>query len=351
MARAGDAVARLALALAPHARRIARLRRPRQQRRRRHRGGDAPARARQGRRRCSASAPSALPADAAQALARASDAGVEIGAFHADDAPPTGDRPDLVIDALLGIGASRPPEGEIAAAIARIAELAALGARVLAVDVPSGLDVDRGQPLGAACVVADDTLTLLTLEARPLHRRGPRSRRPASGCDPLGVDADDAPSPTPGSSAAAILRAPPCRAATPQHKGSFGDVAVVGGAPGMAGAAWLAARAAHAAGAGRVFVDLLGDGDGRTKPAARSIRVRPELMFRRGWWRGGARVARATTVVCGCGGGDAVRALLPRLLSLAPRLVLDADALNAIAADPSLQTLLRRAPAAASRRS
>ncbi|HZW75418.1 MAG TPA: ADP/ATP-dependent (S)-NAD(P)H-hydrate dehydratase, partial [Caldimonas sp.] len=48
----------------------------------------------------------------------------------------------------------------------------------------------------------------------------------------------------------------------------------------------------------------------------------------------------ATTVVCGCGGADAVRAPLPRLLSLAPRLVLDADALNAIAADASLLALV-----------
>ena len=45
-------------------------------------------------------------------------------------------------------------------------------------------------------------------------------------------------------------------------------------------------------------------------------------------------------MVCGCGGGDDVRAALPRLLSLATRLVLDADALNAIAADPALQALL-----------
>jgi ADP-dependent NAD(P)H-hydrate dehydratase / NAD(P)H-hydrate epimerase len=49
---------------------------------------------------------------------------------------------------------------------------------------------------------------------------------------------------------------------------------------------------------------------------------------------------REQTVVCGCGGGDAVRHVLPQVLSLAPRLVLDADALNAIAVDTSLQTLL-----------
>src|SRR5690606_3242010 len=50
---------------------------------------------------------------------------------------------------------------------------------------------------------------------------------------------------------------------------------------------------------------------------------------------------KTMTVVCGCGGGDVVRAQLPRLLSSAPRLVLDADALNAIAADSQLQTQLR----------
>jgi hydroxyethylthiazole kinase-like uncharacterized protein yjeF len=56
-------------------------------------------------------------------------------------------------------------------------------------------------------------------------------------------------------------------------------------------------------------------------------------------------VLRRSTAVCGCGGGDRVREALPRLLGGAGRLVLDADALNAIAADPALQALLRaRAP-------
>jgi hydroxyethylthiazole kinase-like uncharacterized protein yjeF len=59
-------------------------------------------------------------------------------------------------------------------------------------------------------------------------------------------------------------------------------------------------------------------------------------MFR--WFE--ALPLREQTVVCGCGGGDAVRDVLPQVLSQAPRLVLDADALNAIAVDTSLQTLL-----------
>jgi hydroxyethylthiazole kinase-like uncharacterized protein yjeF len=63
-------------------------------------------------------------------------------------------------------------------------------------------------------------------------------------------------------------------------------------------------------------------------------------MFRAGWAAGAPSVLGRSTVVCGCGGGDAVREVLPRLLSLAQRLVLDADALNAIAADSTLAALL-----------
>jgi ADP-dependent NAD(P)H-hydrate dehydratase / NAD(P)H-hydrate epimerase len=68
----------------------------------------------------------------------------------------------------------------------------------------------------------------------------------------------------------------------------------------------------------------------------------PELMGRAAWWRSSSEVLRHTTVVCGCGGADAVRHVLPPLLSHSLRLVLDADALNAVAADAQLQTLLRQ---------
>ena len=118
------------------------------------------------------------------------------------------------------------------------------------------------------------------------------------------------------------------------HKGSFGDVAVVGGAAGMTGAALLAARAALHAGAGRVFVALLDAELGEHRMTVDPLQ--PELMFR----SLETLPLRLQTVVCGCGGGDAVRHVLPQVLSQAPRLVLDADALNAISADTSLQTLL-----------
>ena len=331
MRRAGLGVARLALALAPHARTVWIAAGPG------NNGGDGFEAALhlhgagKAVRVSFAGDASRLPADAADALARAQAAGVAIGN---DDAPPLGAQ-DIAIDALLGLGASRAPEGRIAE---RIAQFNALACTRLAVDLPSGLDATTGQPLGTACVHATHTLALLTLKPGLYTGQG-RDFAGEVWFDDLGVDAAPALAPPDawltGADEAAAARAPRRHAS---HKGSYGDVAVVGGAPGMTGAALLAARAAHAAGAGRVFVSLLEPdypGQGLTLDPAR-----PELMFRRAWWQSAPEVVAASTVVAGCGGGDAVRHVLPRLLSLAPRLVLDADALNAIAADPALQTLL-----------
>jgi hydroxyethylthiazole kinase-like uncharacterized protein yjeF len=332
MGRAGDAVARLAIALAPHARSIVVYSGPG------NNGGDGIEAA---TRLCEMGKDAsvrlygdaaALPADAARALARATHAGVRVDAAP-DDAADAGAAPDLAIDALLGIGASRAPQGAIAGAIERIARLAAGGTRVLAVDTPSGLDLERGQPYGDACIVANDTLSLLTIKPGLFTALG----RDHAGCvwlDQLGVDAAAA-----DADAWLVGRGDVAGDSRPrrhaQHKGSFGDVAAVGGATGMAGAGFLAARAAHAAGAGRVFLDLLDAGDA----GVAFDPLHPELMLRRGWWEGPVDALRASTVVCGCGGGDAVRAALPRLIANAARLVLDADALNAIAADSALQAM------------
>ncbi|MGZ5769118.1 MAG: NAD(P)H-hydrate epimerase, partial [Caldimonas sp.] len=120
MARAGEAVARLALALAPHAKRMLVVAGPG------NNGGDgieAATRLREFGKDASVllvADPAALPAEAAQALARARRAGVRIDTAPAE-AVAAAEPPGLVIDALLGIGASRPPSGEIAAAIGRIA--------------------------------------------------------------------------------------------------------------------------------------------------------------------------------------------------------------------------------------
>jgi ADP-dependent NAD(P)H-hydrate dehydratase / NAD(P)H-hydrate epimerase len=320
MARAGAATARLALALAPHAQHIWIAAGPG------NNGGDgleAASQLQQLGKRVTVSLvgdPATLPADAQSALAHATAAGVTFDAH-----PPSS--PDLAIDALLGIGANRPPSGALESAIRA---LNALPCPILAIDLPSGLQADTGQLLGEACVRASHTLTMLALKPGLFTAFG-RDHAGTVWLDDLGVDS------TPHAPQAWLCgtSTPPARRHA-QHKGSFGDVAVVGGSKGMSGAALLAARSAHAAGAGRVFVELLDHGQATVDA------LRPELMFRHGWTtRTSATALRASTVVCGCGGGEAMRALLPRLLSLAGRLVLDADALNAIAADTALMTLTR----------
>lgn len=68
---------------------------------------------------------------------------------------------DWVVDALLGTGVTSPPREPVATAIRRISTAPA---RVLAVDVPSGLDCDTGQPHDPA-IVADVTVTFVTTKA------------------------------------------------------------------------------------------------------------------------------------------------------------------------------------------
>lgn len=263
-------------------------------------------------------------ADAARALAMAREAGVGLEA--AVPAAPSAGAVNLVIDAVLGIGANRPPEGAIAAAIDAIN--GTHGAPVLAADVPSGLAADTGSVIGGSAVRASHTLAMLTLKPGLFTHHG-RDHAGTIWLARLGVDDSTPPD--------AWLGAPPHAAPRlhSQHKGSFGDVRVIGGAAGMVGAAVLAARAALAAGAGRVYLALLDS-------AAMSIdSTWPELMLRPFDSATAPAHLAAATVVCGCGGGDAIAAALPAVIHRAARLVLDADALNAIAASPALKRALR----------
>ncbi|MCG2595040.1 NAD(P)H-hydrate dehydratase [Ramlibacter sp. XY19] len=253
------------------------------------------------------------PADALASLQRARAAGVRF----ATEAPPDW---DFALDALLGLGAARAPTGAL---LAHIEALNAGSARVLAIDLPSGLDADSGR--SEACVQAAHTLCLLALKPG-LFTGGGRDAAGQVWFDDLQVASD-------AEASSAVLSAAPMRQPRrhASHKGSYGDVAVICGAPGMAGAALLAARAALHHGAGRVYAALL---DPQAPPLDPD---QPDLMLR-AW---DALDLRALHVACGCGGGDAVRPVLPRVLSAARTLVLDADALNAIAGDPQLQALLQ----------
>lgn len=323
MARAGLATAKLALALRPDAKRVWVLAGPG------NNGGDgldAAARLQAAGRDVTVhllADAQRQSADARAARQRAQEAGVRIVDALPDVPPPC----DLAIDALLGLGLTRAPAGAMAAAIAAFNTT---NATRLAVDLPSGLDADRGATPGDA-VRAQYTLTMLSLKPGLFTAHG-RDHGGQVWLDTLGEDVDEPPT---AWLAAAPAEPPPARRHA-QHKGSFGDVVVVGGAPGMVGAAWLAASAALAAGAGRTYVSLLDPG------AATWLATRPELMTRERAWTDHPSLLRASTVVCGCGGGAAVRQALPAVLALAPRLVLDADGLNAIAGDETLHHALRQ---------
>ena len=311
MKRAGIATARLAMALAPHARTVWIACGPG------NNGGDGLEAAMQLKRLGKDAVVTWLgdeasaPPDALASLRGARDAGVTFGTT-----PPA--QCDLAIDALLGIGASRAMEGAMAEWARR---MSALSVPVLAVDVPSGLDAGTG---AGRAVRATHTLTLLTLKPG-LFTAGGRDACGQVWLDGLDVSCNETPTAWLGASAQARTRP------HDSHKGSYGDVAVIGGAPGMAGAALLAASAALHGGAGRVFVGLL---DPSALPVDAS---QPELMLRD--WQ--SLDLAGLTVACGCGGGDAVRAILHKVLSASRSLVLDADALNAIAADSQLLSLLQ----------
>ena len=324
MQRAGLAVARLLLATQPRARHIHVLAGPG------NNGGDALVAAtllhKQGLQvRVSLLADAArLPADAAQALAHAGSAGVVL-----DTALPARIDADVAVDGLLGLGLSRAPDGDIARAIGLLNDGPT---PVLSIDLPSGLDADRGVPVGATAVRASETLALLTLKPGLFTAHG-RDHAGRIWVDALGVDLPPARSHLIGADEAlAGFAALPPHAS---HKGSFGDVLVVGGTAGMAGASALAARAALAAGAGRVYACTLGGDPTPFDP------LRPELMRRTAHDCSDPRWLAETTVVAGCGAGDDLRGLLPPLLAHAARLVLDADALNRVAAEPGLADALR----------
>ncbi len=278
-----------------------------------------------------------LPADARAAWNAAQDAGVRF----------TRERPmltDLWVDAMLGLGVKRPLEG----LWAQWSEwLQASGEPVLCVDLPSGLDADQGRWWSPAPVTPRGprhTLALLTLKPGLFTGLG------REVCGELWFD-------DLGLSALPVATQPPTawlhgtehwplswRQRHSSHKGSRGQVVVLGGQspsaglPGMTGAALLAARAALHTGAGRVYVGLTG-----AQPESQPLTVdvlQPELMFRSPPDLLDT-VRRAETVtVAGCGGGTSMLEWLPEVLQGSPALVLDADALNGIAHERTLMAAL-----------
>lgn len=230
--------------------------------------------------------------------------------------------PAAVVDALFGIGLSRPLSGEALDAVQWMNERHALR---LALDLPSGLDAERGTWVGGvAGVRAHATLSFLAAKAGLFTADGPD----AAGA----VEVADLEVSVPLISLNLVEPVDFRHALAPRaantHKGSYGRCAIQGGARGMVGAALIAARAALRLGAGRVYVDCLGAPELLFDP------LQPELMFRP---VAALPELEALVLGCGLGEGEAARSALLAALARSCPLVLDADALNLLAADVGLQ--------------
>jgi NAD(P)H-hydrate epimerase len=161
-------------------------------------------------------------------------------------------RPALVVDGLFGIGLNRPLGPEWVGFIERVN---AARLPVLAVDVPSGLNGDTGEPQGAA-IAASVTLTVGAPKTGLLRE----AAWPFVGRLEVAGDVGLAPCPHQSEVQWTLPEdftgyPPPREAAT--HKGSYGHLAIVAGSPGFHGAAVLAARGAQRAQPGLITLHTL----------------------------------------------------------------------------------------------
>ncbi|WGG52916.1 NAD(P)H-hydrate dehydratase [Rugamonas sp. DEMB1] len=239
----------------------------------------------------------------------------------------------LVVDGLFGIGLQRPLDGALRSVVETINRL---DCQVLALDLPSGLDADTGAIVGPDGVAVRASHTITFIGDKPgLHTCDGRDHAGLVDVSRLDLEPALLPPTRTHMNAVEFFARHLHKRSHNSHKGSFGDLAVLGGAHGMSGAPILAARAALHSGAGRVFVAFAEDA-----PAYDS--AQPELM---------CRLAAdfdldSATLVVGPGLGTArlSQELLARALASGRALLADADALNMLAADAALlQQLARRA--------
>ncbi len=254
---------------------------------------------------------------------------------------PTPGRPLLLIDGLLGIGA----RGELRPAYREAAEMMnearAAGGATVAVDIPSGLDGQTGRPHPGA-VVADLTCTIA--HPKPcLLADGATEQVGRLALVPL---PEIAPVPGSGDAGAVLLTAGRLAASLPRrrratHKGESGRVGIIAGSRGMAGAATLCATGALRGGGGLVKV-FAAEADGSYPVIAAA--APPEAMVSELGAPAALRGLDFDAIAVGPGLGARADAELVAFVLGDPRpLVIDADALNALAASPAGPSALREA--------
>lgn len=288
--------------------------------------------------------PGTLSADAQRELERLREAAEDrVAVRRAEDGLALPQEAACAVDALFGTGLSRPLEGMALAACEALQALAEAGVPVVAVDIPSGLNGETGQVMGAA-VRACETVTFHRPKPGLYLGQGPDYAGEITVAD-IGLTAPEAAALDDADGMRVLERGErllPPRART-AHKGSFGRVVLWAGSRGMAGAAAIAATAALRAGAGLVTVvcpDDVVDVVQTLCPCATCAPLSTEDEDA-AWEALSAALERADALGAGCGLGQGpmAAALMERLLRFlhgrALPCVLDADALNLLARRPA----------------
>lgn len=248
------------------------------------------------------------------------------------DDPYMTEKADCVVDGLFGTGLAKPITGDYLDAVLWFNERQALK---VSLDIPSGLNPVTGHWTGSypGCS-ADVTITFLCVKSGLYMCEG----ADAAGeivLNELDVSVPLSPLSVIGTDEFPRVLRPRVKNS---HKGDYGSVAVIGGTDGMIGASILAARAAMISGAGRVTLEC------RAEHAPHVDMVYPEIMFA----TKPVNLEDFDAIVLGCGLGTSAeaKARVIEALNCQKPLILDADALNIIAADIKLQdmVLARRAP-------
>ncbi len=227
-------------------------------------------------------------------------------------------RVDLVVDAVFGAGLTRPVTG-------LVAETLQAAGRIIAVDVPSGLDGETGL-VGGFAPRAEMTVTFFRLKPGHLLLPGRdlcgRIELADIGIPDLVLDEVK---PAAFANLPSLWRLPAIGADS--NKYTRGHVTVVGGAV-MTGASRLSAEAARRAGAGMVTIAARGSADVYRTGEPGVIVSEADLTSlltdqRRKVW------------ICGPGlGVDDARAAFPALIAAKRTVVADADAFSAFADNP-----------------
>jgi ADP-dependent NAD(P)H-hydrate dehydratase / NAD(P)H-hydrate epimerase len=241
---------------------------------------------------------------------------------------------DVIVDAILGTGLTKPAETAATRSldtrlVSCVAAINHVAKPVLALDIPTGLNADTGQVMGAA-IHATHTITFVGLKMGFYLGEGPNYVG-AIHFDGLGIPAgnlDESPCIARRLNRKVIESVLPPRSRL-AHKGSNGRVLLVGGGRGMAGAVRLAGEAALRVGAGLVTVAT------RPENIAPIASACPELIVRSAENAADLQslIAQADLIAIGPGLGkeEWSRVMYAMVLSSDKPLIVDADALNLLA--------------------